>query len=139
MYATFPCSYQVAECLKRTKCHLHQLLLQFQFTFVGLIISDTNTMPRASDPTISVSNLFHVDNDRKKLRVGGKKGLTVQMKLSTEKTLMDLENRFVVAKGEGERVGWTGNLGLIDADYCIWSGEAMRSCSTALGTISSHL
>ena len=27
-----------------------------------------------------------------------------------------LENRLVVAKGEG--VGWTGNLGLIDADYC---------------------
>ena len=28
------------------------------------------------------------------------------MNLSTEKKLMDLENRFVVAKGEGE--GWDG-------------------------------
>ena len=42
--------------------------------------------------------------------------------LSTEKKLMDLENRFVVAKGEREGMGWTGSLGLIDANYCIWSG-----------------
>ena len=42
-----------------------------------------------------------------------------QLKLSTEKKLMDLEKRLVVAKGEGEGVGWSGNLGLIDADYCI--------------------
>ena len=45
-----------------------------------------------------------------------------QMNLSTEKKLMDLENRLVVAKGEGEGVGWTGSLGLVDANYCIWSG-----------------
>ena len=44
-----------------------------------------------------------------------------QMKLSTEKKLMDLENRLVVAKGEREGVGWTGTLGLIDANYYIWS------------------
>ena len=30
-----------------------------------------------------------------------------------------LENRLVVAKREGEGVGWTGNLGLIDANYCL--------------------
>ena len=36
-----------------------------------------------------------------------------QIKLSTEKKLMDLENRLVVAKGEEEGVGWTENLGLI--------------------------
>ena len=45
-----------------------------------------------------------------------------QRKLSIEKKLMDLENRLVIAKGEGKGVGWTGNLGLIDANYCIWSG-----------------
>ena len=45
-----------------------------------------------------------------------------QMNLSTEKKLTDSENRLVVAKGEGEGVGQTGNLGLIDANYCIWSG-----------------
>ena len=39
------------------------------------------------------------------------------MSLSTEKKIMDLENRFVVAKGEGEGVGWTGSLGLPDANY----------------------
>ena len=39
-----------------------------------------------------------------------------QMNLSTEKKPMDLENRRVVAKGEEDRVGWTGNLGLIDAN-----------------------
>ena len=59
------------------------------------------------------------------------------MTLSTEKKLMDLENRLVVAKREG--VGWTGDLGLIDANSCLWNGLAMRSGCTALGTISSHL
>ena len=44
------------------------------------------------------------------------------MNLSTEKKLMDMENRFVMAKGEGEGVGWTGNLGFIDANYCLWNG-----------------
>ena len=34
-----------------------------------------------------------------------------QMKLSTENKIMDMENRLVVAKGEGEGVGWIGNLG----------------------------
>ena len=43
-----------------------------------------------------------------------------QMNLFTEKKIMDLENRLVVAKGEG--VGWTGSLALIDANYCLWSG-----------------
>ena len=45
-----------------------------------------------------------------------------QMSLSTEKKIMDLENRLVVAKGEGKGVGWIGSLGLIDADYCLWNG-----------------
>ena len=43
-----------------------------------------------------------------------------QMDLSTEK--MYLENRLVVAKGEGEEVVWTGNLGLMDANYCLRNG-----------------
>ena len=63
----------------------------------------------------------------------------VQMNLSTEKKIMDLENRFVIAKGEGEGVGWMGYLGLIDGDYCIWNGLAVRSCCVALGTMSGHL
>ena len=41
------------------------------------------------------------------------------MNLSTGKNLMDLGNRLVVAKGEEEGVGWTGNLGFIDENYCI--------------------
>ena len=44
------------------------------------------------------------------------------MNLSTEKKLLDMENRLVVAKGKGDGVGWPGNLGLIDADYCLWDG-----------------
>jgi len=44
------------------------------------------------------------------------------MNLSTEKKLMDLENELVVAKREGEGVGWTGGLGLVDANCYIWSG-----------------
>ena len=63
----------------------------------------------------------------------------VQMNLSTEKKLMDLENRFGVAKGEGKGVGWTGSLRLIDEDCCLWNGLAMRCCCVALGTMSSHL
>ena len=51
---------------------------------------------------------------------------------------MDLENRRVVAKGEGKGVGWTGDVGLIDADYCLWNGEATRSCRVALGTMMEH-
>ena len=33
--------------------------------------------------------------------------------------LMDLENRLVVAEGEGKEVRWTGSLGLVDANCCI--------------------
>ena len=59
------------------------------------------------------------------------------MNLSTEKKLMDLENRLVVAKGKGDGVEWVGSLGLIDADYCLWNGLAV-SPSSVLGTTSSH-
>ena len=61
------------------------------------------------------------------------------MNLITEKKIKDLENRLVVAKGEREGPGWNGNLGLIEADYCLWSGLAMRSCCVALESMSSHL
>ena len=61
------------------------------------------------------------------------------MNLSTEKKIMENHNRLVVAKGEGDGMRWTGNLGLIDADYCLWNGLAMRSCCVALGTMSSYL
>ena len=44
------------------------------------------------------------------------------MKLSTEKKIMDLENRLEVARGEGEGVGWIWSLGLIDEDCCLWNG-----------------
>ena len=62
-----------------------------------------------------------------------------QMKLSTEKKIMDLENRLVVAKGEGKGVGWIRSLGFIDANHCLWNGLAMRSCCVALGTMSNPL
>ena len=61
------------------------------------------------------------------------------MNLSIEKKLKDLENRLVVAKEEGEGMGWTGNLGWIDEDSCLWNGLTMRSCCVALGTMSSLL
>ena len=62
-----------------------------------------------------------------------------QMNLPTEKKMMDMENRLVVAKREGEGVGRPENLGLIDANYCLWNGLAMRSYCVALRTMSSHL
>ena len=46
---------------------------------------------------------------------------------------------YLVANEEGEGVGWTGNPGLMHTNYCIWSGEAVRSCCIAQRTISSHL
>ena len=61
----------------------------------------------------------------------------VQMNLSTEKKLRDLENRLVVAKGEEEEVGWTRSLGLIDANYCIWISDKILLYST--GNYTSHL
>ena len=36
-----------------------------------------------------------------------------------KKMVTDMENRLVVAKGEGERVGWTGSLRLVGANYYI--------------------
>ena len=45
-----------------------------------------------------------------------------QMNFSTEKKIMNLENRLVVAKGEGEGVGWTGNWRLMGANCCLWNG-----------------
>ena len=61
------------------------------------------------------------------------------MNLSTEKKIMDLENRLVVAQGEGEGVGGIGGLGLRDANYCFWNGLTMRSCCVALRTMSRYL
>ena len=52
------------------------------------------------------------------------------MNLSLEKKMMDLENRLVVAKREGEGVGGTGNLGLIDAECCLWISNEILLCST---------
>ena len=49
------------------------------------------------------------------------------MNLTTEKKIADLENRLVVAKGEREGAGWLGSLGLIDTNYYLWNGLAMRS------------
>jgi len=52
---------------------------------------------------------------------------------------MDMEKRLVVAKGEGERVGYIGSLGLIDANHfhLEWISNEILLYST--GTISSHL
>ena len=44
-----------------------------------------------------------------------------QMILSTkQKQNMDMESRLVVAGDMGEGVGWTINLGLVDANCYIW-------------------
>uniref|UniRef100_A0A8W4F6L8 Uncharacterized protein n=1 Tax=Sus scrofa TaxID=9823 RepID=A0A8W4F6L8_PIG len=45
--------------------------------------------------------------------------LKLNLKSRFKKELMDLENRLVATKGEGEGVGWTRNLELIDANYCL--------------------
>ena len=62
-----------------------------------------------------------------------------QMNLSKETKIMEMENTLVFAKREVEGVRRTGNLGLIDANNCLWNGQAMGSCCVALGTMSGHL
>ena len=47
------------------------------------------------------------------------------MNISTEKKIMDLENRLVAAQGEREGVGGIGSLGLLDTT---WNGFTRRSC-----------
>ena len=42
--------------------------------------------------------------------------------LQKRNKLMDMENRLVADKREGEGGGWTGSLGLVDANNYIWSG-----------------
>ena len=44
------------------------------------------------------------------------------MNFSTEKKIMDMESRLVVAMGEGEGVGGTGSLGSIDAECRVQDG-----------------
>ena len=43
------------------------------------------------------------------------------------------QTQLVFASGEGERVGYIGNL--VDENSCIWSGQAMRSWCIAQGTV----
>ena len=42
------------------------------------------------------------------------------MNLSTEKKTLVLENRLVLAKQAGSGMDW--ELGLIEANYCLWNG-----------------
>ena len=51
--------------------------------------------------------------------------MMAQVNLSMRKKLMDLEKRLVVAKGEGEGVGWTGSLGVSGCKllYSEWTGN----------------
>ena len=61
------------------------------------------------------------------------------MNLSTEKKIIDLENRLVAAWQGREGVGGIRSLGLTDANYCSWNGFTMRSCCVALRTMSRYL
>ena len=60
------------------------------------------------------------------------------MNLSTEKKIMDLENRLVAAQEKREGVGGIRSLGLSDANYYSWNGFTMRSCCVALRTMSRY-
>ena len=60
--------------------------------------------------TLTLSELSQKEKDKYHMILHGIHYMA-QMNLSTEKKLMDLENRLVVAKAEGEGVGWTWNQG----------------------------
>ena len=49
------------------------------------------------------------------------------MNLSTEKKIVDMENRLGVVKGEGKGVGWLGSLGLLPLE---WISNEILLCST---------
>ena len=58
-----------------------------------------------------------------------------QRNLSTEKKIMDLENRLVVAKGEGEGVGGSGRAWELRVNRCRilplgWISHGILLCST---------
>ena len=57
------------------------------------------------------------------------------MNISTEKKIMELENRLMAAWGEREGVGGFGSVGLLDANYCPRNEFTMRSCCVALKII----
>ena len=61
------------------------------------------------------------------------------MNLSTEKKIMDLENRLVDAWEEGERVRGIGSLESMDANSCSWNGFTVRSCCVALRAMPTYL
>ena len=59
----------------------------------------------------SISSMYHIIPTFKNVK---------WTNLPKRNKLMDLENRLVVAEGDG--VGWTGSLGLVDANDSVWSG-----------------
>ena len=64
------------------------------------------------------------------------------MKLSTkQKQTHGHREQTCGCQGAGgrERVGGTGSLGLVDANYCIQNEKVMKSYCTAYGTISNLL
>ena len=64
-----------------------------------------------------------------------------QMNLSTEQKQTHRlgEKTCGCQGGEGKRVGWTGNLGLVHENYYISNRYVMRSYCIAQGTISNHM
>ena len=62
-----------------------------------------------------------------------------QMNLSTEKKIMDLENRLVVVRGGGGGIGMEWELGVNRCKLLPleWLSNEILLCST--GTMSSHL
>ena len=63
-----------------------------------------------------------------------------QMNLPTEKKQTHgLGEQTCGCQGRGGGRGWTGSLGLVDANNHIWSGYTMRSCCIVQGTISNPL
>ena len=73
--------------------------------------------------TLILSEIIHKDKDKHHM-ISLITGIqyTAQMNISTEKKIMDLENRLVATQGEREGVGWIENLGLTEANYCLWNG-----------------
>ena len=54
------------------------------------------------------------------------------MNVSTEKKIIDLEDRLVATRGERKGVGGIESLELTYANYCSWNGFTIRSCCVAL-------
>ena len=75
------------------------------------------------------------DKYRMILLICGTKNMAQMILYTKQKQITVKESRHMVPRGMGEGVGWTGSLGLLNANCYIWNGWARGPYYTAQGTV----